>query len=520
MRCEGPGSRLARLVDFLEQEEVEPDIHGKLHELQLRQGLLLQELGFIDQTDNIKDSLPNNDRDLEDFFSASHMYNQYLGQPRVVQSTQQRSKSVRMHHDSPITVPQPFRMSLRNTQRKGKEKVLDLWDTLELQNKEDPECLKQFRAEPVPARVLLPLYSDLVEEQEAKRNSAVEKRKEFLLATQKPFQFISKEEEKRKQAMERHVPAPSHKVQHIKRTIPKSVLDPSVSDKLKEAELVRKIKSQMRAKDMLEKSSAPIALSRSLRDPGSSISLKTQQECLAYLEQNLTFQPHINPSVPDFQQLYRKFQKESLSNYKERGPTRNKPFTLRTSTLRVRKKHTLEDVEDIHSKSKTSSTYLHGLASLSLNTLPVYITDSTKKRESAIRSSLEEKAKQETEKTERMKKKETQAMRKSISSRAKALDPHQPLADTNVERRKHIRDSDMKRMKEYKEELEDMKARVKARPYLFEHVTKGNAVKEADRRFTRTLQQAGLTEEFVQHQGKGISRKENQEEEEEAWEED
>uniref|UniRef100_A0A8C5PM84 Protein FAM161B n=1 Tax=Leptobrachium leishanense TaxID=445787 RepID=A0A8C5PM84_9ANUR len=306
MRSEGARSRLARLLDFLDQEEAEPGTATWQES-----GHHLHKPDSGDQDDNAEESLAHNLRDVEDFFSAGHTYGQNVRRPAAAErEKQQKCKPPGAHREPSITVPQPFKMTLRDAQKKDKSVTMDLLDSLDFKNQEDPECLKQFRAQPVPAHVLLPLYNDLVEEEEERRKSAIQKRKDLLVATQKPFQFLSKEEEKRKQEIERPVTVPTETTQSIRRSIPKSVLDPQISEKLKEAELVRKIQSQMRAKAILEKSAAPIPLSRGIRDPCSSISLKNQQECLGFLQQNLTFQPHIKPAVPDFQRLYRKFQGE------------------------------------------------------------------------------------------------------------------------------------------------------------------------------------------------------------------
>ncbi|KAM8921292.1 protein FAM161B [Pelodytes ibericus] len=525
---EGPKMRFGRLMDFVDQEDAESDndLHVKLQELKLKNSLHLQDLSSLYQASCKNGSLPHMDHELEDLFFTSHVCNQNPRQEKGFKKTPQRPKTSSTRHDFSATVPQPFQMSLREAERQDKRRELDFSDSLALRDQEDPECLKQFRAQPVPAQVFLSLYNDLVEQQEAKRKSAMEKRKEFLLSTQKPFRFISKEEEKRKRMSQRPMTAPSVKAQIIKRDIPKCVLDPQFSDKLKEAEVVRKIKSQMRAKDMLQNSSAPIPLTRGTRDPNSRTSQKTQQEYLSFLQENLSFHPHTNPTVPDFQKLYWKFQKQSLENRIERAPTQNKPFRLQTSNLRVRKQSNTESVEDIDHHSEAPSKYLQGLLSLSPNTLPVYITDSTKRRDSAIRASLEDKDKHEIEMTRwtRKQSKKIQAMQKSICRRAKALDRHQPLADVHGDKLKQIRQADLRRMKEYNEELEQMKTRVKNRPFLFEHVTKGNAIKEVERKFTSTLEQAGLTEEFVQTKGKAQQEnyitKSSEDEEKEMWEEE
>lgn len=99
--------------------------------------------------------------------------------------------------------------------------------------------------------------------------------------------------------------------------------------------MLRKINSHLRAKDMLESSSAPIPLTR---DPHARTSLKTKDQHLGFLQQNLTFKPRVNQSVPDFQTLYRNFQKLSVQNQSMREPTETKPFNLRTSSLSAKRR--------------------------------------------------------------------------------------------------------------------------------------------------------------------------------------
>ncbi|KAM4665097.1 protein FAM161B [Discoglossus pictus] len=534
--------RVARLIDFVDQEgaESDQDLYAKLQELKLRNGQYLQELSSRYQAYCQQQSRTNNELQLDDLFESKQIDNKKSEGLRKLQSKlisensnhEQRSrpKTANASIDFKITVPQPFQMTQREAERKAQTRSLTWSDPVDLQTEEDPECLKQFRAQPVPAHVFLPLYKEIIEDHEIRRESEIQKRKDFLLSTQKPFRFLSKEEERRKQTVERPMPAPPVKEQWRKPTIPKSVLDPTISDKLKEAELLRKINGQMRAKDLLQNSVAPIPLSRSTRDPNASILLKTQQEHLSFLQQNLTFHPRTNKAVPDFERLYKSFQKESMKNQKVKQPVRVKPFTLRTSLRKRKKPNHPERVKDsqLEPKTPSRSSSLMGLASLSLNTLPVYITDSTKRRESAIRSSLEDKIQEEIQKADWLQKhrQKSQAIQKSVSRRAKALDPHQPLADTCKDKLRQNCQSDIKRTKEYKEELEQMKRRVKDRPFLFEQVKKRHARKEAENRFKTTLQGSGITEEFLQRRGREdqdsskeeYSHSEEEEEEEEAEE--
>ncbi|NWH80433.1 F161B protein, partial [Piaya cayana] len=250
-----------------------------------------------------------------------------------------------------------------------------------------------------------------------------------------------------------------------------------------EAEFYREIRIQMRAKDLLESSVAPIGTSNCQRLPQSRTATKTKQERLGFLQdKSFSFKPRINPTIPDFEGLYWAFQREAVKRQEIKEATHNKPFKLRTSNLRGRQRQTNEKIkfhffQDSQQLSKVSvqkSHSLTGLSSLSSNTLPVYITDATRKRESAIRYSQDNKKEGDKEGTywlEKQKKK-CQAIQKSVNSRAKALDPLKSLEETQKERSKQNWQNMRERTKEYRKELEEMQLRVKNRPYLFEQVTK------------------------------------------------
>jgi len=121
-----------------------------------------------------------------------------------------------------------------------------------------------------------------------------------------------------------------------------------------------------------------------------------------------------------------------------------------------------------------------------------------------FRSSLEKKDKaDESTQWLEMHKKKCQAMSKSVTLRAKAMDPHQSLEEVFKAKLKENRNKDRKRAKEYKKELEEMKKRIQTRPYLFEQVTKDLARRAAEQRYRDTLQQAGLDEDFVRNKGQG-----------------
>lgn len=99
---------------------------------------------------------------------------------------------------------------------------------------------------------------------------------------------------------------------------------------LTEAELLRKIRIQMRAMDMLKMASSPISTSSS-QTPRTAA--RTQEEKLSFLQTEFGFQPRVNPVVPDYEGLYKAFQRRAAKRRETRETTRNKPFLLRTASL-------------------------------------------------------------------------------------------------------------------------------------------------------------------------------------------
>ncbi|XP_067389710.1 protein FAM161B [Emydura macquarii macquarii] len=450
--------------------------------------------------------------------------------PLSLPQSHPRPKSAVSAWVSTITIPQPFKMTLREARKKSH--LVKSCASLELekqrdkrQSQEEAECQKQFRAQPVPAHVYLPLYQEIIEQNEIRREVATQRRKELLLSTQQPFSFLEKEE-KKKEAIRQKVLAALAPVENSKpkgsKKFPKSIYNPVLGDKLKEAELYRKIRIQMRAKDLLEKSLAPIDPSNRQREPQSRIATKTKQEKLSFLQDNFSFKPRINPAVPDFERLYWAFQREATKIREVKEATRNQPFKLRTSNLCCRQRQANEQIMKVFQQPSQApvqrSRSLTSLSSLSFNTLPVHITDATRKRESAIRYSQEDKKSRENEGIHWMAKhrKKCQAMYKSMSSRAKAMDPHKSLEETYKEKLKQNWQNDQKRTKEYKKELEEMEIRVKNRPYLFEQVTKHDARQEAERHYRDTLYRVGLNEEFVKNKGRDATDLPREEEESET----
>uniref|UniRef100_A0A286XK76 FAM161 centrosomal protein B n=1 Tax=Cavia porcellus TaxID=10141 RepID=A0A286XK76_CAVPO len=416
---------------------------------------------------------------------------------------------------SSITVPRPFHMTLREAQKKAQWLASPAYfeqgkQQAQRQGQEEAECHRQFRAQPVPAHVYLPLYQEIMERSEARRQAGIQKRKELLLSSLKPFSFLEKEEQRKEAARQRDLAATDKaEVPQKKATrrIPKSVLEPALGDKLEEAELFRKIRIQMRALDTLHKAASPLASSSSRPNPQPRTAARTQEKKLSFLQTNFGFQPQVNPVIPDHEALYKAFQRRAAKRRDTREATRNKPFLLRTASLC----HPPRSCDTAASRGrKSTATPLP--RSRSLSDLLRFLepptlctsTDAQKRGSPAIRSSLEKKEKaDESIQWLEMHKKKCQALSKSVALRAKAMDPHKSLEEVFKAKLRENQNNDRKRAQEYKKELEEMKKRIQTRPYLFEQVTKDLARKEAEQRYQATLRQAGLEEDFVKKKSQG-----------------
>lgn len=162
-----------------------------------------------------------------------------------------------------ITVPEPFQMMIR--EQKKKEENMKYKSDIEMVHKllkkqEDSECKKKFRANPVPEFVFFPFYHDIVKQNEERRRAMKEKNKEALLASQKPFKFIAREEQKRaiREKQLRDFIKSKKKTNRFKaRPIPRSTYGSTTNNRLKEEELFRNIKTQLRAQELLPNSSPP-----------------------------------------------------------------------------------------------------------------------------------------------------------------------------------------------------------------------------------------------------------------------
>ncbi|NXH22904.1 F161A protein, partial [Bucco capensis] len=360
-----------------------------------------------------------------------------------------------------VTVPRPFQMTIREARKK--EQNIKSKSQIEMENnllrkqlEEEAECQKKFRANPVPAAVFLPLYREIVQQNEERRRSVKERSKLKLLASQKPFKFIEREKQRneiRKKQL-RELPAPEKKTLFKAKPVPKCVYSPAVNDKLKEEELYREIRIRMRAEELLRNSSVPNSR-LALTNP----SKKKKHKCIDPKETE--HKPKIKTHVPDFELLHQKFQERLLQKKQVKHLTVCEPFDLRTPYIPSNKGKILKDIQEDELKLKeTRWPY----------TSPRH---KPQMRHSSANSHLSGFGELRSPKS-------TESTRRRLQA---------------------IRNYEKQRMQEYLQEMQEMKERVKQRPLLFERVTQKNARIAAEKHYSNRLRALGICPEFVLKKG-------------------
>ncbi|KAG8443954.1 hypothetical protein GDO86_009228 [Hymenochirus boettgeri] len=393
-----------------------------------------------------------NDFSVEDYIQNSEYFSE--------EKLKDKTKSKEWTHK--ITVPEPFQMTIRESKRK--ENNVKSKSEIELENnllkkklEEEAECQKIFRANPVPASVYLPLYHEIVERNEARRKFVKGKSKDFLLASQKPFHFIEREERKKvvREMQIMDLPALKTNFNHFKaKPVPKSIYGRSAVEKLREEELYRNIRIKMRAQELLQSSSYPTSTLASRSRLGTKNITCSEPK----VEQH---KPKISASVPNFQAIHQKHQRDMLSKKNAKRVTICDPFHLLTNLIPSNKEKILRDIQADEENLRE----------------PRWPYKSPRSHTQIISSQIRQLPEEET---------------LSETPRSTELSKTRELISRKMEK---------ERTQAYIEELEAMEQRVLKKPLLIEQATQKNAQLAAEKHYSNVLHGLGLCEDFVSKKG-------------------
>nr|XP_055185249.1 protein FAM161A isoform X2 [Nyctereutes procyonoides] len=357
-----------------------------------------------------------------------------------------------------ITVPEPFQMMIRE-QRKKEENMksksdIEMVHQLLKKQEEESECKKKFRATPVPAFVFFPLYHELVKQNEDRRKRLKEKNKEALLASQKPFKFIAREEQKQaiREKKLRDLFKSKKKTNRFKaRPVPRSTYGSATKEKLKEEELYRDIMTQLKAQELLQ--NPPPLPSRSGHKSCAPRKLKCPEQ-----PERLKCTHKFRCQIADFEKLPEGYQKHLSEQKCSKLPASHKPPNLHSaSTASTKREKILADIATNEEHLKETRPFL------------------SPRNKSPGRS----------------------ASAKPVPCNCP---PPMPTVSSRG-REQATRKSEKERMREYQQELEEREEKLKNRPLLFERVAQKNARMAAEKRYSNTLKALGLSDEFVSKKG-------------------
>ncbi|XP_061882312.1 protein FAM161A [Entelurus aequoreus] len=415
-----------------------------------------------------KDYIKNMWKDFQLSPRIRHLSSSLPGDHRDLRPQREKRRSHRP------TVPKPFRMTLREAERR--RRGVKTRSEMELENaelrrqlEELTECQNKFRASPVPAHVHLPLYEELKERDEERRRSTREREQRHLRTLSKPFSFLERERLKKEQRQ----PAPPAQQDRLKpfkaKPVPRSVYAATSGE--------------------WQQEERPHEHVRRSQDGGLAA---------------FSHKPQIIKEVPDFEASFQRFQKNMERRREVKTTTTCEPFTLRTSQMSPPRHRVTAGGEKERSlrwpylDSPRNSSLCSSLSG-SMELLPARITDATKKRHEAVRQVLERRrrAEQEEERRQETQKERQKKIQKLVQTRAHAHDPHLALSQTHAGKLTEFRKQDRQRRKEYRQEIREIKERVKGRPLLLEQVAQKNAKQAAEKRFADTLLGCHLSEDFL-----------------------
>jgi len=244
-----------------------------------------------------------------------------------------------------ITIPKPFKMTIREDNKEKKEsKILKECQEayLERQKEEEIECEKKFKASPAPAHIYLPMYDEIMEKKEARRRYVKQYSQDLLKSQEQPFTFLKREESKRQHKRRNSAPQIEvRKSQTFKaKPAPMFLYDNSVEDKIKEEEEYRKIRIKMRSKVLLKTANLPPSM-----EARKQIETERRKERSIKGKKKNNYKPKVNHEVPDYDELYRHFQKELARRKREREATVMQPFQLQSTQTRSTKDKILRDMQ-------------------------------------------------------------------------------------------------------------------------------------------------------------------------------
>ena len=248
-----------------------------------------------------------------------------------------------------ITIPKPFKMSIReenkHTDKLDKIKLEVALQRSERERQEEMECQKTFKATPVPAHIYLPLFDEIMEKEEARRQYVQQNSADLLRSQEKPFKFTKREQDRKNHQRPRSASLSNINCKKTfkAKPVPSYLYDDSINDKMAEEEEYRKIRMKMHSENLLKQASLPPNMeARKYMEEQK----RKDRRIKSAGKKKHTSRSRVNHEVPDYDELYRHFQKELARRKREREATVVKPFNLYTTNIKSTTEKVAREMED------------------------------------------------------------------------------------------------------------------------------------------------------------------------------
>jgi len=430
-----------------------------------------------------------------------------------------------------VTVPRPFSMTIReqNSVKKRSRSAMEAErEKLEKEVLEEFELKKKFKAIPVPSSTYLPLYQLIVAENEQRRAQIKQSRKEMLKASERPFSFMKRDEERMKQKSAKNQDTAGEKAikLFVAKPVPKYLFADN-TEKVREMEEYREIKKKVRARELLQSSKLPKSMQVRGRDYTIGALRKRQieeRQKKAFLTEEHKFHPRITAEVPDHVQSHIDNEIQLARNKQFNVNTTVEPFNLKTQLIPSRIEKVYEDiardeerlpetrwpyksprlpVKQSHLRSFSGPSQYSGMTTEASR---LWEAANKRKFESSIQKELKE---EQSLQEKRQKEKEIQ---RRVSDKVKSNDRSSEIRKGQQQKHAAYRlvhlsqyfgcifvDRALQKAKEieYQLQLEEMTERLNTRPLLLERTSLDSARKMAEAKYIAALKKAGLTDEEI-----------------------
>ena len=340
-----------------------------------------------------------------------------------------------------VTVPRPFSMTIRDqdsVKKRSRSAMEAEREKLEREVLEEFELQKKFKAIPVPSNTYLPLYQLIVAENEQRRTQIKQSRKEMLKASERPFSFIKRDEEQKKQnsAKKQDITDDQAIKLFVAKPVPKYLYADN-TEKVREMEEYREIKKKVRARELLQSSKLP----KSMQVKGRAYTIGAlrkkrleERQKKAFLTGEHKFHPKITAEVPDYVQSHIDNEIQLARSKQFNVNTTVEPFNLKTQLIPSRIEKVYEDivrdeetlpetrwpykspripVKLSHSRSFSGPSQYSGMTTEASR---LWEAANKRKLESSIRRELEE------EQSQQERKEKEREIQKRVSDKVKSSD--------------------------------------------------------------------------------------------------